>query len=144
MVQKWAAAERNEQVIGVTCTNPYIFSFSVCADLSTCLGAHRRGQRRLLNPIFGVNKLRHMTPISSGLYDRISCHTFFLEIMGQGDLRYSSGTLEGRNDGYYKALEEWLPAASSLAVYRSLIPCVYKIFHPKFSSWWEECCHGRN
>ncbi|KAI9458423.1 cytochrome P450 [Lactarius psammicola] len=120
------------------------------ALLSTS-GAHHRRQRKLLNPVFSVGSLRHMTPIfhrvARQLREKLESIVanggqeiniagwmgkFSLEIMGQGGLGYSFGTLEGRNDEYCRALEEWLPATSSLAVYRSLFPYVYKVFHPKF------------
>ncbi|KAI9458422.1 cytochrome P450 [Lactarius psammicola] len=119
------------------------------ALLSTS-GAHHRRQRKLLNPVFNVNHMRHMTPIFHQVarqlrenLDSIVANggqeiniadwmgKFSLELIGEAGLGYSFGTLEGRNDEYCRALKEWLPTLSSLAVYRSLFPYVYKVFHPK-------------
>jgi cytochrome P450 len=55
-----------------------------------------------------------------------------LELLGQAGLGYSFGILEGRNNEFCRVLKEWVPALSSLAVYRNLFPFVYKVFHPKF------------
>ncbi len=71
-----------------------------------------------------------------------------LELIGQAGLGYSFGTLEGRDDEYYRALKEWVsvrgmferrrwsdwlssPAMVSLTWARKLFPYVDKIFHPK-------------
>ncbi|KAI9458420.1 cytochrome P450 [Lactarius psammicola] len=119
------------------------------ALLSTS-GAHHRRQRKLLNPAFNVNHMRHMTPIFHRVARQLRQNLesivangrkeiniadwtgkFALELIGQAGLGYSFGTLEDRNDEYCKAIEEWVPTLSSLSVHRSLFPYVYKIFHPK-------------
>ncbi|KAI9440827.1 cytochrome P450 [Lactarius indigo] len=113
-------------------------------------GAHHRKQRKMLNPVFSANHLRHMTPIFHRVARQLRGNLesivsdgpqevnvadwigkFALELIGEAGLGYSFGTLEGRNDEYRRALKEWLPTMSSLTVYRSLFPYVYKIFHPK-------------
>ncbi|KAI9440829.1 cytochrome P450 [Lactarius indigo] len=113
-------------------------------------GAHHRKQRKLLNPLFNVNHMRYMIPtfhrvtrklcgnlesiVSDGpqeinIADWIG--RFALELIGEAGLGYSFGTLEGRNDEYCRALNEWMPTMSSLAVYRNLFPYVHKVFHPR-------------
>jgi cytochrome P450 len=54
-----------------------------------------------------------------------------LELIGQAGLGYSFGTLEGRDDEFCRALKEWFPTSSSLAIHRNLFPYVDKVFHPK-------------
>ncbi|KAI9458417.1 cytochrome P450 [Lactarius psammicola] len=118
--------------------------------LSAMPGAHHRKQRKLLVQAFSVNHLRHMTPIFHGVARQLRRNVesivsdgpreiniaewtgkLAIEIIGQAGLGYSFGTLEGRNDEYCRALKEWMPTVSSLAVHRNLFPYVYKIFHPK-------------
>ncbi|KAH9024962.1 hypothetical protein EDB84DRAFT_1564220 [Lactarius hengduanensis] len=41
---------------------------------------------------------------------------FALELLGEAGLGYLFGILEGRNDEYCRALDEWIPTTSSLAV----------------------------
>ncbi|KAH9057443.1 cytochrome P450 monooxygenase [Lactarius vividus] len=55
---------------------------------------------------------------------------FALELIGEAGLGHSFGTLEGRNDKYCRALNEWMPTMSSLAVHRNLFPYVHRVFHP--------------
>ncbi|KAI9458421.1 cytochrome P450 [Lactarius psammicola] len=118
--------------------------------LTSTSGAHHRRQRKLLNPVFSVNNLRHMTPIFHRVARQLRENLesivadggqeiniadwmgkFALELIGEAGLGYSFGTFEGRNDEYCRALKEWMPTLSSLAVYRGFFPYVYKIFHPK-------------
>ncbi|KAH8986066.1 cytochrome P450 [Lactarius hatsudake] len=111
-------------------------------------------QRKLLNPAFNIKNMRHMTPI----FHRITNQVLFqlrenllsivsngpqeinvadwmgklaLELIGQAGLGYSFGIFEGRDDEYCRALKEWIPTFSSLAVSRNLFPYVDKIFYPK-------------
>ncbi|KAI9439892.1 cytochrome P450 [Lactarius indigo] len=113
-------------------------------------GAHHRMQRKLLNPAFNVNHMRYMTPIFHSVTKQL-CENIWLivsngpeeidvanwmgklalELIGQAGLGYSFGALEGREDEFCRALKEWIPASSSLAVHRNLFPYVDKIFHPK-------------
>ncbi|KAI9443760.1 cytochrome P450 [Lactarius psammicola] len=119
-------------------------------SLFSTTGHHHRKQRKLLNPAFNVNHMRYMTPIfhrvtnqlRENLQSILSNGTeeinvadwmgkLALELIGQAGLGYSFGTLEDRDDEYCRALKEWVPTTSSLAVYRNLFPYVDKIFHPK-------------
>ncbi|KAH9024960.1 cytochrome P450 [Lactarius hengduanensis] len=112
-------------------------------------GAHHRRQRKLLNPLFNVNHLRYMIPIFHRVARKLRGNLesivsdgpqeidiadwigrFALELIGEAGLGYSFGTLEGRNDEYCRALNEWMPTMSSLAVHRNLFPYVHKVFHP--------------
>ncbi|KAF8265237.1 cytochrome P450 [Lactarius quietus] len=114
-------------------------------------GAHHRRQRKLLNPVFNINHMRYLIPIFYGvtrqLRDKLESIVengpqevnmaewtgrLALELIGEAGLGYSFGILEGRNDEFCRVLKEWVPALSSLAVYRNLFPYVYKVFHPKF------------
>jgi cytochrome P450 len=38
---------------------------------TTFLGPHHRKQRKLLNPLFNVNHMRHMTPIFHGVTRKV-------------------------------------------------------------------------
>jgi cytochrome P450 len=107
-------------------------------------------QRKLLNPAFNVNHMRHMTPIfhrvtkqlRDNLWSFVSNGSeeinvadwmgkLALELIGQAGLGYSFGTLEGRDDEFCRALREWFPTEASLAVPRNLFPYVDKVLHPK-------------
>ncbi|KAH9023443.1 cytochrome P450 [Lactarius pseudohatsudake] len=113
-------------------------------------GAQHRMQRKLLNPAFNIKHMRYLTPIfyrvskqlRENLWSIVSngpeeinvadwMGRFALELIGQAGLGYSFGIFEGRDDEYCRALKEWVPTASSLAVPRSLFPYIDKIFHPK-------------
>ncbi|KAF8264769.1 cytochrome P450 [Lactarius quietus] len=119
-------------------------------SLLSTTGVHHRRQRKLLNPVFSINHMRHMTPIfhrvARQLREKLELIVengaqeiniadwmgkFALELIGQAGLGYSFGTLDGRNDEYCKALKAWLPSLFSLSHHRSLFPYVYKIFHPQ-------------
>ncbi|KAH9166700.1 cytochrome P450 [Lactarius sanguifluus] len=124
-----------------------------CVDFAR-LGRSPSEATKMLNPVFGVNHMRHpMSPIFHRVARQLRGNLesivsdgpqeiniadwidrFALELLGEAGLGYSFGTLEDRNDEYCRALNEWLPPTSSLAVYRDMFPYVCKIFHPKFSN----------
>ncbi|KAH8991720.1 cytochrome P450 [Lactarius akahatsu] len=100
-------------------------SSSVLAKFVTYLGVHHRRQRKLLNPLFNVNHLRHMIPIFHRVARKLRGNLelivldgpqeiniadwigrFALELIGEAGLGYSFGTLEGRNDEYCRALND--------------------------------------
>ncbi|KAH8985443.1 cytochrome P450 [Lactarius hatsudake] len=112
-------------------------------------GAQHRMQRKLLNPAFNIKHMRYMTPIfhritkqlRENLWSIVSngpeeinvaewMGRLALELIGQAGLGYSFGVFEGRDDEYSRALREWIPTSSSLAVPRNLFPYVDGIFHP--------------
>ncbi|KAF8264768.1 cytochrome P450 [Lactarius quietus] len=95
-------------------------------SLLSTTGTHHRRQRKLLNPVFSVNHMRHMAPIfhrvAQQLREKLELIVekgaqeiniadwmgkFALELIGQAGLGYSFGTLDGRNDEYCKALLPW-------------------------------------
>ncbi|KAH9003662.1 cytochrome P450 [Lactarius hatsudake] len=111
--------------------------------LATSGGHLHRKQRKLLNPVFNVNHMRYMSPISMGLHgslDSLVAHgpheinivpwvsKLALELIGQAGLGYSFGTFEGRNDEFLSAIKQWGPVGHHLKVHRNLFPHVSKIF----------------
>ncbi|KAH9023440.1 cytochrome P450 [Lactarius pseudohatsudake] len=113
-------------------------------------GAQHRMQRKLLNPAFNIKHMRYMTPIFHKITKQLRKNLWSivsngpeeidvadwmgrlaLELIGQAGLGYSFGIFEGRDDEYCRALKEWIPTSSSLAVSRNLFPYVDKIFHPR-------------
>jgi cytochrome P450 len=119
-------------------------------SLFSTTGAQHRMQRKLLNPAFGVNHMRHMTPIFNRLAkqfreklwstvsngpEEINVADWMgkvaLELIGQAGLGYSFGTLEGKENDFCRALKEWIPTTSSLAVSRYLFPYVDKVLNLK-------------
>ncbi|KAI9453265.1 cytochrome P450 [Lactarius psammicola] len=127
-------------------TNMQAFGPSLVATT----GTHHRRQRKLLNPAFNVNHMRNMTPIfhrvTKQLHENLRSIVssgpeevnvadwmgkLALELIGQAGLGYSFGTLEGRDDEFYSALKQFVPALLSLGWARNLLPYVDKIFHPK-------------
>ncbi|KAH9073511.1 cytochrome P450 [Lactarius deliciosus] len=119
-------------------------------SLFATTGAQHRMQRKLLNPAFNIKHMRHMTPIFHRITNQLRENLWSivsngpqeinvadwmgklaLELIGQAGLGYSFGIFEGRDDEYCRALKEWIPTFSSLAVFRYLFPYVDKIFHPK-------------
>ncbi|KAH9039749.1 cytochrome P450 [Lactarius hengduanensis] len=118
--------------------------------IATNRGSHHRMQRKLLNPAFSTKHMRSITPIfhrvtkqlRENLWSIVSngpeeinvadwMGKLSLELIGQAGLGYSFGIFEGRDDEYCKALKEWIPTQSSLAVLQNLLPYVDNIFHPK-------------
>ncbi|KAH9175552.1 cytochrome P450 [Lactarius sanguifluus] len=119
-------------------------------SLFATTGAQHRTQRKLLNPAFNTKNMRYMTPIFHRITNQLRANLcsivsngpeeinvadwmgkLALELIGQAGLGYSFGIFEGRDDEYCRALKEWIPTFSSLAVSRNLFPYVDKIFHPK-------------
>ncbi|KAH9055229.1 cytochrome P450 [Lactarius vividus] len=119
-------------------------------SLFATTGAQHRMQRKLLNPAFNIKHMRYMTPIFHRITNQLRENLrsivsndpeeinvadwmgkLALELIGQAGLGYSFGIFEGRDDEYCRALKEWIPTSSSLAVSRNLFPYVDKIFHPK-------------
>ncbi|KAH9021020.1 cytochrome P450 [Lactarius pseudohatsudake] len=133
-------------------TEPFLISNmrTTGPSLFATTGSHHRMQRKLLNPAFSTKHMRSMTPIfhrvtkqlRENLWSIVSngpeeinvadwMGKLSLELIGQAGLGYSFGIFEGRDDGYRKALKEWIPTQSSLAVSQTLLPYVDNIFHPK-------------
>lgn len=111
--------------------------------LTAKLGDHHRRQRKMLNPVFSVNHMRHMLPIfysvvlklrevmlarvKSGETDidvlEWSGRTA-LELIGQGGLGYSFDPLLARSESrsdYGDALRSLVPSLSKIAVMQSYL-----------------------
>ncbi|KAH9165235.1 cytochrome P450 [Lactarius sanguifluus] len=133
-------------------TEPFLLSNmrTTGPSLFATTGAHHRMQRKLLNPAFNTKNMRYITPVfhrvtkqlRENLWSIVSngpeeinvadwMGKLALELIGQAGLGYSFGIFEGMDDEYCRALKEWIPAQSSLAVSQSLLPYVDNIFHPK-------------
>ncbi|KAI0262732.1 cytochrome P450 [Gloeopeniophorella convolvens] len=111
------------------------------------VGAHHRRQRKLLNPVFHINHMRHMIPTFHNVTRQLHgilkpmvedgpqevdivewMGRLALELIGQAGLGYNFGTLDGRNDEFCKAVKEWIPTMSSLVVPRNIFPYFYRVF----------------
>ncbi|KAI0270680.1 cytochrome P450 [Gloeopeniophorella convolvens] len=116
-------------------------------NLFSTVGAHHRKQRKILNPVFHINHMRHMIPTFHNVTHQLHgilksmaedgpqevnivewMSRLALELVGQAGLGYNFGTLDGRNDEYCRAVGEWFPTMSSLIVPRNLFPYAYKAF----------------
>ncbi|KAI0733602.1 cytochrome P450 [Fomitopsis betulina] len=109
-------------------------------SLLSTLGAEHSRQRKLLNPVFSVNHMRHMTPlfynITYRLRDAIMSRVnqgqheidmlgwmgrTALELIGQGGLGYSFDPLvEDRPDVYGDSLKSLLPSLRGLVLFERL------------------------
>jgi len=106
-------------------------------------GSHHRKQRKLLNPAFSVNNIRHIKPIFyevtrqfCGDLDLLVAHgpheinlvqwakKLEFEIIGQAGLGHSFGTFEGREDEFLRAIKQWMPTGQPLKFYRPLLPLI--------------------
>ncbi|TFY67960.1 hypothetical protein EVJ58_g1307 [Rhodofomes roseus] len=101
-----------------------------------CTGKQHARQRKLLNPVFSVNHMRHMLPlfydITHKLRDAlksrlqngpkdVDVHDWMgrtaLELVGQGGLGYSFDTLvEDSKDEYGQALKRFAPLVSTVSL----------------------------
>ncbi|KAF9238637.1 cytochrome P450 [Melanogaster broomeanus] len=129
-------------------TNQLVFG----NGLFSTLGERHRKQRKMLNPVFSANHLRHMVPtfkeISTTLRDTIAAQVkdgpqdinmlewftrIALELVGQSGLGHSFDSLKGAiTNPYIKALKSVVPALMRLAAARQLLPYAVKIGPPKF------------
>jgi len=111
------------------------------------LGAQHRRQRKMLNPVFSVNHMRHMLPtfynIVHKLRDAIAARVTddpreidmlhwmgrtALEIIGQGGLGYSFDTLiDDKDDAYGFAMKSLAPTLQELFLLFPFLPLVYGI-----------------
>ncbi|KAI8972816.1 cytochrome P450 [Trametes punicea] len=118
--------------------------------LLSTLGEHHRRQRKMLNPVFSINHMRHMTPIFYGvchkLRDAIEMRvrngsaevdmlSWFgrtaLELMGQGGLGYSFDPLvEDSKDEFGAVLKDLMPALSVMRGLQQYLPLFEAIVPP--------------
>jgi len=120
--------------------------------LLATLGDHHRKQRKLLNPVFSINHMRHMVPIfqqiTYNLRDAIAMRVkegqkevdildwmgrTALELIGQAGLGYSFDPLtKDAGDEYGEAIKALVPTMFPLRLYRPYLPILMKIGTPAF------------
>ncbi|KAH9930181.1 cytochrome P450 [Amylocystis lapponica] len=123
--------------------------------LLSTLGNHHKKQRKMLNPVFSMNHMRHMLPIfyrvvgqlRQAIAARVSegpkevdvldwMGRTALELIGQGGLGYSFDRLvEDTPNEYRDALKAYVPTILSLTVYRTSIPYIGGLGPPAFRRW---------
>ncbi|KAI0760454.1 cytochrome P450 [Fomes fomentarius] len=121
--------------------------------LLSTLGDHHRKQRRMLNPIFSINHMRHMMPmfydvgqkLRAAIDERVRnapaeidmlnwMGRTALELIGQAGLGYSFDPLKEdvTPDVYAEAVKAYVPALYDLSVFRWAMPYVSLIGTPAF------------
>ncbi|EMD40943.1 hypothetical protein CERSUDRAFT_103315 [Gelatoporia subvermispora B] len=123
--------------------------------LLSTMGDHHRKQRKLLNPVFSINHMRHMTPIFYNVTHRLESAIMSrvrdgprevdilnwmgrtaLELIGQGGLGYSFDPLvEDVPNALGDAIKAFMPTWGKLQIHRRLIPFIVQLGHPKFKRW---------
>ncbi|KAH9930173.1 cytochrome P450 [Amylocystis lapponica] len=123
--------------------------------LLSTLGNHHKKQRKMLNPVFSMNHMRHMLPIFYRIVDQLRqaiatqvsegpkevdvlnwMGRTALELIGQGGLGYSFDRLvEDTPNEYRDALKAFVPTLFSLALYRTFIPYIGRLGSPAFRRW---------
>ncbi|KAF9236434.1 cytochrome P450 [Melanogaster broomeanus] len=145
----------NEQNIyeidhGAIAINRIVFGMGL---LST-LGDHHRKQRKLLNPVFSINHMRHMVPIfrdiatnlRSAIAEQVKrgprevnmlewLTRTALELIGQSGLGYSFDDLKGRENPYSKAVKRLAPALFQMFSAERFLPYLVKIGPPSFRKY---------
>ncbi|KIP09651.1 hypothetical protein PHLGIDRAFT_86237 [Phlebiopsis gigantea 11061_1 CR5-6] len=111
-------------------------------SLFATLGDHHRRQRKMLNPVFSISHMRHMTPIFYRTVHRLReavaveigdsatevnmldwMGRTALELIGQGGLGYSFDPLTVRTKNEFgDALKQFAPTSFSLQLWRVLTP----------------------
>ncbi|KIJ63129.1 hypothetical protein HYDPIDRAFT_113701 [Hydnomerulius pinastri MD-312] len=124
-------------------TNKLVFGMGL---LST-LGDHHRKQRKMLNPVFSINHMRHMTPIfreiATDLRDSIAEQVkrgpqeinmlewltrTALELVGRSGLGTSFDDLKGdATNPYPKAIEDLSPSLFRTVPIRQFLPYLVKL-----------------
>ncbi|OBZ77377.1 hypothetical protein A0H81_02561, partial [Grifola frondosa] len=115
--------------------------------LLSTLGEYHRKQRKMLNPVFSINHMRHMLPIFSKcsfLFLKVGLHAAIetrvrngptevdmltwmgrtaLELIGQAGLGYSFDPLvEDVPDAYGDAIKQFIPVLFGLGIWRRIMP----------------------
>ncbi|EMD38349.1 hypothetical protein CERSUDRAFT_82603 [Gelatoporia subvermispora B] len=129
-------------------TNRLIFG----NGLVSTLGEHHRKQRKLLNPVFSINHMRHMAPIFYAITHKLESAIKLrvrdgpreidilnwmartaLELVGQGGLGYSFDPLiEDKPNAMGDAIKSFMPAWAPLQIHRRLLPYVAELGPAKF------------
>ncbi|KAJ3489260.1 hypothetical protein NLI96_g2239 [Meripilus lineatus] len=122
--------------------------------IATLSDQHRK-QRKMLNPVFSINHMRHMTPIfyhvahklREGVENQVRQGTgdvdilnwmgrTALELIGQGGLGYSFDPLvKNSKSEYGDAIKATLPAMFALGGTQFLVPYLLKLGPPGFRRW---------
>ncbi|KAI0791139.1 cytochrome P450 [Abortiporus biennis] len=112
--------------------------------LLSSAGSQHKKQRKMLNPVFSINHMRHLTPVFYQIVHRLETAlegqvrngaqetdmlNWFgrtaLELIGQGGLGHSFDPLiEDRPNPFGEALKELIPAVSRLGKYRTILQTV--------------------
>ncbi|TBU46705.1 cytochrome P450 [Dichomitus squalens] len=121
--------------------------------LLSTLGDHHRKQRRMLNPIFSINHMRHMMPMFYNVGHKLRLAIEHrvrsapseidmlnwmgrtaLELIGQAGLGHSFDPLQEdvTPDIYAEAIKAYVPALYDLSVYRWTTPYLSVIGRPAF------------
>ncbi|KAI0763487.1 cytochrome P450 [Trametes elegans] len=121
--------------------------------LLATLGDHHRKQRRMLNPIFSINHMRHMMPMFYDVGHKLRAAIgqrvrgapaeidmlnwmgrTALELIGQAGLGYSFDPLKEDvpPDVYADAIKAYVPALYDLSVFRWTLPYLVHIGTPAF------------
>ncbi|EMD37251.1 hypothetical protein CERSUDRAFT_113894 [Gelatoporia subvermispora B] len=120
--------------------------------LLSTLGSHHRKQRKLLNPVFSINHMRHLTPVFYRITHQLEraiaarlaegaqeldvldwMGRTALELIGQGGLGYSFDPLvEDASESTSDAIKTLLPTLGRLPFHRLLLPYVYDYGTPAF------------
>ncbi|KAK7676951.1 hypothetical protein QCA50_020069 [Cerrena zonata] len=119
-------------------------------------GDRHRKQRKMLNPVFSIKHMRHMTPIfyqvaynmREGIRNHIHnapkdidllhwVHRTALELVGRGGLGHSFDSLKQDipYSEYAKAMKDMIAVLFHLSVYRMMIP-YFKMLGPKWFRRW--------
>ncbi|KAI0355902.1 cytochrome P450 [Trametes cingulata] len=119
--------------------------------LFATLGDHHRKQRKMLNPVFSINHMRHMTPIFYGVSHRLRTalesrvhggaaevdmigwmSRTALELMGQAGLGYSFDPLVAdATDEFGEALKGLIPALAAAPGMQQYIPLYEALVPPR-------------
>ncbi|KAI9065218.1 cytochrome P450 [Trametes sanguinea] len=121
--------------------------------LLSTLGDHHRKQRRMLNPVFSINHMRHMIPmfydvghkLRAAIEERVRTAPAeidmlnwmgrtALELIGQAGLGHSFDPLKEdvTPDVYAEAIKAYVPALYELSVFRWTLPYLVRIGTPAF------------
>ncbi|KAH7907756.1 cytochrome P450 [Hygrophoropsis aurantiaca] len=123
--------------------------------LLSTIGEHHRQQRKMMNPVFSINHMRHMIPvfqeITNMLQDtivdklkngpqEIEMLEWFtrtaLELVGQSGLGYSFDSLkEGSANPYSAAVKMLIPTLAKTTITRQFVHLVVKIGPASFRKW---------
>ncbi|KAH7905033.1 cytochrome P450 [Hygrophoropsis aurantiaca] len=125
----------------VLATNRLMFGDGLLATA----GEHHRRQRKMMNPVFSINHMRHMIPVFQEITNTNGPQEIemlewltrtALELVGQSGLGYSFDSLaEGSANPYSAAVKMLIPTLSKTTVTRQFIHLAVKIGPAGFRKW---------